>query len=256
MKEGQRNWTREELILAMNLYCKLPFGKLHAGNAEIIKLSQVINRTPSAVAYKLVNFASIDPSLHERGIRGAQNASKLDKLIWDEFFHNWDTLPYEAEKLMAAKEKRELLDERELEATDFETRGKTRDQVIKARVNQKLFRQRVLSAYNNTCCITGIKIPGLLIASHIRPWGLDESNRLNPCNGIAINALHDRAFELGLLTITTDYKVQISDTLLNNSDTLVSDYFSRYQCKQIILPSRFLPDLEFLKYHNMERFKQ
>ena len=101
MKEGQKLWSREELILAMNLYCKLPFGRLHSGTPEIIKLSELIGRTANSVAYKLVNLASLDPSLHARGIKGAANASKLDKEIWNEFYLHWDILPYESEKLLA-----------------------------------------------------------------------------------------------------------------------------------------------------------
>ena len=101
MKLGQRLWTRDELILAINLYCKLPFGRLHRLNPEVINLSKLINRTPSSVALKLVNFASLDPSLKERGIKGASNASKLDAEIWKEFYNNWDILPYESEKLLA-----------------------------------------------------------------------------------------------------------------------------------------------------------
>ncbi len=81
MKKGQRLWSREELILAVNLYCKLPFGKLHQGNPEIVKLAELIDRTPGSVAYKLVNFASLDPSLQERGIKGASNSSKLDREV-------------------------------------------------------------------------------------------------------------------------------------------------------------------------------
>ncbi len=81
MKERQRLWTREELILAINLYCKLPFGRLHRNNPEIIHLAKLIGRTNSSVAYKLVNFASLDPSLQARGIKGAPNASNLDKEI-------------------------------------------------------------------------------------------------------------------------------------------------------------------------------
>ena len=75
MKEGQKLWTREELILAINLYCKLPFGKLHSRNPEIINLAKLIGRTANSVAYKLVNFASLDPSLKARGIKGAANAT-------------------------------------------------------------------------------------------------------------------------------------------------------------------------------------
>ena len=101
MKEGQKLWTRDELILAVNLYCKLPFGRLHRQNPDVINLAKIIERTPSSVAYKLVNFASLDPSLKARGIKGASNASKLDAEIWDEFFNNWDILPYESEKLLA-----------------------------------------------------------------------------------------------------------------------------------------------------------
>lgn len=85
---------------------------------------------------------------------------------------------------------------------------------------------------------------------------MDEKNRLNPQNGIAINALHDKAFENGLLTITPDYKVKISPILLKQKKTqTLEDYFLKYHNQNIILPSKFLPDIEFLKYHNEERFK-
>lgn len=256
MKEGQRLWSREELILAINLYCLLPFGKLHRNNPEIVKLSKLIDRTPSSVAYKLVNFASLDPSLKVRGIKGASNASNLDKEIWNEFYNNWDILPYESEKLKASKyqtsiEKEYLIDEQELLKE-----GKVREQLVKIRVNQIFFRQSILASYNLTCCITGIQQPELLIASHIRPWGLDEKNRLNPRNGIAINGLHDKAFENGLMTITPDYKIKISSILLKQTNNIaIIEYFNRYHNKEMILPSRFLPEIEFLKYHNQERFK-
>ncbi|HRF38987.1 MAG TPA: hypothetical protein PK198_09360, partial [Saprospiraceae bacterium] len=55
MKKGQKLWTREELILAINLYCKTPFGKLHSRNPDVIQLSKLLGRTPSSIAYKLVN---------------------------------------------------------------------------------------------------------------------------------------------------------------------------------------------------------
>ena len=135
-------------------------------------------------------------------------------------------------------------------------KGKTREQIVKVRVNQSFFRSSILASYNNTCCITGIQQPELLIAGHIKPWGIDEKNRLNPRNGIAINALHDKAFENGLLTIDPDFKIKISSVLKKQlkSET-IKDYFLRFENQPIILPSRFLPDIEFLKYHNQERFK-
>ncbi len=95
------NWTREELIVAYNLYCKLPFGRLHNRNPEIISLASLIGRTPSALAWKLSNFARLDPSLQNRGISGATHGSRRDKEIWDEFAHDWERLSFESEELLA-----------------------------------------------------------------------------------------------------------------------------------------------------------
>lgn len=256
MKTGQRPWSREELILAINLYCKIPFGKIHGRNPELIRLAELIGRTPNAVSYKLVNFASLDPSLHARGIKGAMNASKLDKEIWNEFFNNWDELPFHSENLRAKFERITVENLNDINETELPPEGKVREQLVKARVNQSFFRKAILAAYDNTCCITGIKTPQLIVAGHIRPWGLDEKNRMNPRNGLAMNALHDKAFENGLLTITPEYKIKISSLLKAERKVLaINELFLKYENKEIILPSRFLPDERFLHYHNNERFK-
>lgn len=254
MKEGQKLWTRDELILAINLYFNIPFGKIHQSNPKIIHLANLIGRTPGSVSFKLSNLASFDPKLQARGIKGASNASKLDREIWNEFNNNWDVLPYESEKLLAAKEHTTVEALHHITEQELQQRGTTREQIVKVRVNQSLFRQRVMAAYNNTCCITGINQSELLIAGHIRPWGIDEKNRLNPSNGIALNALHDRAFEAGYITITPDYKIKVSASILKQDSGNLAAYFHQYDGKEIVLPSRFLPDAEFLRYHNKERF--
>lgn len=257
MKEGQKLWTREELILAVNLYCKLPFGRLHRLNTDVMHLANLIGRTPGSVAYKLVNFASLDPSLKARGIKGASNASKLDAEIWNEFFNNWDVLPFESEKLLAKLEHTTIEHLHHIPDFEVQREGKTREQLVKVRVNQAFFRSSILASYNNTCCITGLQQPEFLIAGHIKPWSLDEKNRLNPQNGIAINPLHDKAFERGLMTITTDFKIKISPKLLKDRKSKsIEDYFLKHENQDIILPSRFLPDTEFLKYHNDVCFQQ
>jgi len=256
MKAGEKLWSRDELILAINLYCKLSFGRLHTHNPEIIKLAELIGRTPSAVSYKLVNFASLDPSLKARGIKGASNASKLDRKIWEEFYQNWDELPFESEKLRATFEHSTVEKINQIDEDELPKEGKERERIIQARVNQSFFRSMVLSTYNNTCCITGLQNSELLIAGHIKPWSCDEKNRLNPRNGIAINALHDKAFESGLLTITPEYRIKISSILKEQKKSpSVHVYFLQYDGREIILPHRFLPDSEFLRYHNQERFK-
>src|SRR5690606_20251772 len=144
MKAGQKLWTREELILAVNLYCKLPFGRLHRLNPEVIHLADLIGRTPSSMAYKLVNFASLDPSLKAKGIKGASNASKLDADIWNEFFENWDILPYESEKLLANFKHTTIEKLNHIPEFELPKEGKTREQLLKIRVNQSFFRSSIL----------------------------------------------------------------------------------------------------------------
>ncbi len=246
----RRPWTREELILAVNLYCKTPFGKIHHRNPAIVELARLIGRTPSALTWKLSNFASFDPSLQNRGIKGAQHASKLDKAIWEEFFEDWESLALQSELLLMKQQKglpANFLEEKE---------GKNVERTVKARLNQSFFRSTLLASYENRCCITGLQETDLLIASHIKPWSIDAKNRLNPRNGLLLNALHDKAFELGYLTITPDYKIHISSHLLKSKEQEHKSYFKKYHLQDIYLPQRFLPDTVFLEYHNQERFRQ
>jgi putative restriction endonuclease len=256
MKEGQKLWTREELILAINLYCKTPFGKIHRNNPKVIELASLIGRTPNSVSFKLVNFASFDPSLKARGIKGASNASKLDLEIWNEFYNNWDRLPFESEKLLAKYANSTIEHVSEIEIDDLPKEGKERTQLVKVRVNQNFFRAMVIASYNNKCCITGLSNKELLVAGHIKPWSVDEKARMNPQNGLAINALHDKAFETGLITILPSYKVKVSSILKKSKDESIKSYFIKHDNQSIILPKRFYPAKEFLEYHNDERFKK
>ena len=254
----KRNWTREELILTFNLYCKIPYGTFHNRNPKIIELAKLINRTPDALAYKLSNFASFDPYHKARGVKGMQNTSKLDKIIWDEFTSNWDDLIFESEKILAAKQKTTIEKKYELTLEDIEDKkGDYRTAEIKTRVNQDFFRKVILSIYNFKCAISGIDIPDLLIASHIIPWAKNEKERLNPHNGICLSPLYDRCFDRGYIGITLDYRLMISKDLKPN---LHKDYFGRhfgeYENSKINLPDRFLPNPEFLDYHYQNVFRR
>jgi putative restriction endonuclease len=250
-------WSREELILAFNLYLKLPFGQMHHRNLEIIQLSNIINRTANAVAMRLSNFASVDPYHQQRGIKGLTGGIKQVEPIWNEFIHSKEDLLFESEKILADLEKITIENKfAEILKGIENLKGETKIREVKTRVNQNVFRQIVLSNYNRKCAITGIDIPDFLIAGHISPWGADEPNRLNPRNGIAINVLHDKAFENGYITITPDYQIKVSSILLKQpKNEVITNYFIKYNNQGIHLPSRFLPDPELLKYHNQERFK-
>lgn len=251
----RRNWTREELIVAFNLYCKIPFGQIHNRNPKIINLANLIGRTPSAVSWKLANFASLDPSLKERGVSGAMHVSKSDQEIWDEFNQDWEELSFLSENLLS-----KFMDQTIEESIDAETEnfpeGKEHERIVRTRVNQNFFRQTILSAYNTKCCITGLAVPELLNASHIVPWSVDAKNRVNPRNGLCLNAIHDRAFDRGLITITTNFKVKLSSLLTSfNDDKAIENLFAEYEGIQINLPDKFIPDRKFLEYHNQKVFQ-
>lgn len=251
MKEGQKLWTRDELVLALNLYTKLEFGKMHSRNLAVVELGRLINRTPGSVAFKLVNFASLDPELKKRGIVGAKNSGNLDHLIWDEFKNDWDTKFEESEQALA-KLKHVTIDRLyNIDLADINFTGKEKERLVKIRVNQYRFRQMVLANYNSTCCITGIQQPQLLIASHITGWSKYENNRLNPMNGLCLNSLHDRAFDNFLMTISAkEYKIVISNELKKQENKNIQKYFLQYEGKKIILPKKFMPGSDFLKIHN------
>lgn len=248
------NWTRDELILCFNLYCKIPFGKMHKGNPEVILLSKIINRSPSSITFKLGNFARLDPELQKRNIKGLSHGSKGEKIIWDEFHHDWDKLVFESELLLAKRKGIKIEKEVLLEEKEFPL-GMEREAIIKTRVNQNFFRQSILATYDFKCCITGLNIIELLTASHIVPWSIDKKNRLNPQNGLCLNSIHDRAFDRGFITITPDYKVRLSKQFKEfKENKIVTELFMNFNEKKIILPQKFLPSKEFLEYHYEEIF--
>jgi putative restriction endonuclease len=191
MKEGQTLWTKDELMLAINLYSKLTFGQMSQTNRDIIELTNLIGRTPGSVAFKLVNFASLDPRLTQKGM---VNASKLDREVWQEYMTNWDEVFFESELLLAKKKHTTIEKLYNIDLDQYKQKeGKEVQRLVKTRVNQESFRGAVLTNFNNQCCITGIGITELLVASHIAPWSKDQVNRLNPNNGLALNTLHDKA---------------------------------------------------------------
>ena len=249
------NWNKKELIIVLNLYYKIPFSKIHYKHPEITNLSKILNRTSSAIALKLVNFARLDPDLQKRKVSGMKHGAKLDEEIWNKYYNKWDLLAFESESILATYKNKPVELSSEIDLSDIPAEGKEREAVVKARVNQKFFRSMVLACYENKCCITGIDVPQLLIASHIKPWSIDVNNRMNPRNGLCLNLLHDKAFDKGLMTITLNYKIKLSTRLRKNNNTVITEFFKSNEDKQIELPSRFLPSKEFLEFHNDEIFQ-
>jgi predicted restriction endonuclease len=262
---SRRPWTRDELIVAFNLYCKLRFGQCHGRNPQIIRLAKVLGRTANAVAMKLCNFASFDPSHQRRGVSGLGNVSGADKEIWKEFNADWNRLAVESERAT-----RDLLGikgvqmgEEQEQETAFERidlgmpPGRTETQRLQnVRLGQAFFRSTILASYNDQCCICRLSCKALLTASHIIPWASRPDLRLDPRNGLCLCAMHDRAFDRGLVTLDSDFRMMVSRRLDSElSHPVINALFVVFCSQRIHLPEKFRPDAEHLDYHRTHIFQ-
>ncbi|WP_374354214.1 HNH endonuclease [Chitinimonas sp.] len=251
---ASNNWTREQILVAINLYCQLPFGRLHKGNPIIIKTAKLLGRTPDALAMKLTNLASLDPAITDSGRKGLSGSSSLDKAIWAEFIENPEIIGYESQLLVDALARQDSA----VEALSSDTEPESllpsfyaENTVAKTqiRVKQSFFRKSVLSSYEGRCCMTGLADSRLLVASHIVPWSKDEHNRLNPANGLCLSALHDKAYDRGLITVTPDFEIKVSSQLSSQTSEMAQRYLHGLAGSKIELPKKFVPDRDFLAYH-------
>lgn len=250
-----RLWTRDELIIAFNLYCRIPFGQIDEDNTAVIALANVLGRTPGALSWKLANFARLDPAHQARGVKGAPHGSKGEVEVWQEFNDNWDLLAFESERLLANLTNQSVEELNELNEDDLPKEGLERERLVKVRVNQRFFRATVLTSYESRCCITGLAIPTLLSASHIAPWAKNPNNRMNPRNGLCLNLLHHKAFDEGLITITPEFRVRVSSSFTPSiAGDVYETLFERYDNQPARLPRRFLPDATLLDWHNKTIF--
>jgi len=104
-------WTRDELILALDLYFRVNPLKTSEKNPEIVKASTLLNklpihrerpdvekfRNPSGVYMKLCNLLRLDPSYKGVGLKAG---SQLDKVVWDEYATDKDNLRAVAEAIL------------------------------------------------------------------------------------------------------------------------------------------------------------
>ncbi len=252
-------WTNQQQLVAFNLYCRMPFGKMHSRNPEIIKYAELIGRTPSALAMKLTNIASLDPKITESGRVGLKNASAADKMMWEEMQMDWEQFAIKSQRVTSTygttPELEVVISDTTIPDEIIDYTGNNKTVETTTRIGQDFFRRSVLSAYNFQCCITGLAVPKLLVASHIVPWRVDAANRLNPKNGLCLSMLHDKAFDTGIITITEDMTIIVSREYDTNTDHFFKSALLAYDNKPISLPEKFQPHREFLDYHRKYIFK-
>ncbi|HQB15414.1 MAG TPA: HNH endonuclease [Verrucomicrobiota bacterium] len=259
-----RRWTRDELLVALNLYHKLTFGQLHARQSAIVALAEKLERSSNSVAMKLCNFASLDPALKLRGIKGLEGASALDRTVWNEFHDDLnETVPASEDalrKLFGVDEHGELevLPREGIRVRKRPPTGPTETTAnVKQRRGQDYFRDAVLNNFGGRCGVTQLAVRELLVASHILPWGTHAAERLNVRNGLSLSRLHDAAFDQGLITFDDSLRLVLSSRLKAElPQRAVAESFGAYAGQPLHLPEdAALPELAFLAEHRTKKFR-
>ena len=246
VSDVRRPWSREDLLLALNLYGRLPFGRMHRGTPEVVALATLIGRTPSAIALRLGNFASLDPSLQSRGIRGMPNTGRAVQDLWLEYISTPERIAEESERLLAARLRGAVTTPLPVEP---EIVGRERETLVMQRVNQAYFRRLVLARYEKQCCVTGIDDPRLLVAAHIIPWAEAPKLRVDPRNGLCLGALQDRAFEVGIITIDGAYRVHVDERFSSSGSSQAREVISALDGTELRFAGEFRPNPELLEQH-------
>jgi hypothetical protein len=256
-----RKWTRDELLVALNIYRKLKFGQLDARNAVVKDLAVKLDRSANSVAMKLCNIASLDPLLRARGIKGLEGASNLDRQIWAEFHENPVDVSSQSEAalraLVGAPEHDEVDVEKDRGIKVVTPSGPTEQMMnVKVRRSQQFFRQMILNAFDSRCCVTGLPVRELLVASHILPWSKFPNERLNPENGLCLSRLHDGAFDAGLIAFDDDRRMIVSKRLkVYLSNRSISENFQKFEGIPIsVPPDAIAPSSDFLRVHRATCF--
>lgn len=213
---------------------------------------------------KMVNLASLDPELQKRGIKGLSNSSKTEKEIWNDFNNNGTALIVQANELLKQYKSTNSLNFTEINKPIEEEQkelpiGTNLETITTRRLGQDFFRRSVLASYNYRCCITGINVQQFLVASHIKPWAVsdDITEKTNPRNGLCLNSLHDKAFDCGFISLDLDFRIKVSNKFKElGLDNYTKELILAFEGKKIELPERFIPDTNFIKYHNEYVYKQ
>ena len=254
-------WTRDQQLVALRLYARTPFGRLHGRNPEIRELAPRIGRTADALAMKACNFASLDPAFRRTDRAGLSGASTADRALWAEFAADAEAIAAEAEAAYARLAEAApppppgtppaAEAELEVPAGPWE-----REQLVRVRRVQGFFRAAVLTSYEHRCALTGLDLPELLTASHITPWSESIPRRADPTNGICLNALLDRAFDRGLFTFDDGLRVVVSQRWRGIEPGVAARLdLADLHGRPLSAPSRFEPDPEAVRFHRENVFQ-
>ena len=248
------NWSIDEITLALALYFRTPYSRITTRNPEIQALARQLNRTPGAVSLKLGNLANLDKRVLESGRKGFANGSKNDRVVWDAYVDDKGDIALQKLTQRVA----DICVDQDLQAEPILTgemrilppEATTRVVTRIERCFQSMFRSVVLARYEGQCAVSGLRLDSLLEAAHIVPWSKDETIRLEPNNGLALNPLMHKAYDQHLLGIDAAGTIHISKELIFNAGSqAMHTFFDSIDQTKIFMPKIGRPSEELLDRH-------
>jgi putative restriction endonuclease len=121
--------------------------------------------------------------------------------------------------------------------------------LIKARLGQGAFRVLVTDAYSRRCAMTGEKTLPVLESAHIKPYASSGPHSVN--NGLLLRSDLHKLFDLGYVTVTADYHIEVSKRIKEEYEN-GRDYYALQGKSLISLPNEALcrPSREYIDWHN------
>ena len=208
-----------------------------------------------------VAYAQIDPNLaillKDETTRDVLRRTLLDTYFPGKTILNIADLTTDLDEL-----RREMLEESPAEyrakLKGLKTRLDPETYQIDVYVRDTLFRREIVRLYDDTCCITGVRVSApyafsMVDACHIVPFYKTFNN--HPTNGIALCPNLHRAFDKGAVSIDENYRVIISRTFVENEDSAYSLKALAGKAIQLPRDEYFMPDLEAFAWHHKHTFR-
>ena len=132
--------------------------------------------------------------------------------------------------------------------------GYGNEYLIKSRLGQGAFKILVTDAYKRNCAISGEKALPVLQAAHIKPFNEQGPNSIN--NGLLLRSDLHILFDRGYITVTPDYKIEVSKKIKEEFDNGKHYYaFHGKELQSIPQLIQDKPSLDFIKWHNEHLFR-
>ena len=198
-------WSREDIIIAYALYCVTPLGKINPSNKVIQQVTEIIPHSVASIVMRMRNFRYIDPKVSS----GLKNVAKADRMIYEEFKHDWGSLSLEAETLTGLA----IFDSSPLQGAKPLSSLTNHGRVSR---NDTSSSRRCLRL-TTTGALYPAALPQMLVASHIKPYSQcrSEADRSAPTTDLP-QYFYDKAFDRGLITITPSMKIYVSPIILDS----------------------------------------